>query len=94
VARETYQGNLLAPEEAVTALEALQTYTTHAAYADFREEETGTIETGKFADLIVCDRDPLAVATADFASFRPVATILGGEIVSGSLDLPPDGSTR
>jgi predicted amidohydrolase YtcJ len=86
VARETYQGSLLAPEEAVTAYEALQTYTTFAAYADFREEETGTIEAGKFADLIVCDRDPLTIGTADLKSFQPVATILGGEVVSGSLD--------
>jgi predicted amidohydrolase YtcJ len=86
VARETYQGNLLAPEEAVTNLEALKTYTTHAAYADFREEETGTVEAGKFADLVVCDRDPLTVATPDLKTFRPVATILGGEIVAGSLD--------
>ena len=78
-------GELLAPEEAVTALEALQTYTTGAAYADFAEERVGTLEPGKLADLIVCGRDPLTVPTADLEAFRPVATLLGGRVVAGQL---------
>lgn len=85
VARETYGGKLLAPEEAVSALEALHTYTTAGAYADFAEERTGTIEPGKLADLIVCDADPLLVDVSALKTLQPVATILGGEIVSGSL---------
>ena len=85
VARRTYLGRTLAPEEAVTALEALQTYTTGAAYADFAEERVGTLEPGKLADLIICGRDPLTVPTADLEAFRPVATLLGGRVVAGQL---------
>lgn len=85
VARETYLGRRLAPEETVTPLQALRTYTTAAAYADFAETRLGSLEPGKLADLIVCDRDPLAIPTADLKEFRPVATMLGGELVSGSL---------
>ncbi|MCC6791741.1 MAG: amidohydrolase family protein [Thermomicrobiales bacterium] len=85
VARETYGGKLLAPEETVSVEEALHTYTTAAAYADFAEERVGTIEPGKLADLIVCDTDPLGVETAALPHVRPVATILGGTVVAGSL---------
>jgi len=85
VARQTYGGNLLAPEEAVTPLEALHTYTTAAAHADWEEDSRGTLEPGKLADLIVCDRDPTEIPTDELRDFRPAATILGGEVVAGSL---------
>jgi predicted amidohydrolase YtcJ len=85
VVRQTYLGHRLAPEEAVSPLEALRTYTTNAAYADFEEGRKGSIEPGKLADLIVCDRDPTTVASADLPEVRPVATILAGRVVAGSL---------
>jgi predicted amidohydrolase YtcJ len=85
VARETYLGNQLAPEEAVDALEALHSYTTAAAWADYQETQRGTLEPGKLADLLVCERDPLEIPTADLKDFKPSATILGGEVVSGAL---------
>jgi predicted amidohydrolase YtcJ len=86
VARETYLGNQLAPEEAVSAQEALHTYTTAAAWVDFEEDQRGTLEPGKLADCIVCERDPLEVPTADLKDFTPSATILDGRLVSGALD--------
>jgi hypothetical protein len=85
VVRETYLGAKLAPEEAVTVEEALRTYGHDAAWADFAEGCRGTIEPGKLADLIVCDRDPLEVPVADLKEFRPSATILGGHVVAGAL---------
>ncbi len=90
VARRTYGGRLLAPEEAVTPLEALHTYTTAAAWADWEEGSRGSLEPGKLADLIVCDRDPTAIPTADLCDFRPSATLLGGRVVAGAL--PPADS--
>lgn len=86
VARETYLGNQLAPEEAVTVLEALHTYTTAAAWVDFEEQSRGTLEPGKLADFIVCDRDPLAIPTGDLREFVPSATILDGNLVAGALE--------
>jgi predicted amidohydrolase YtcJ len=85
VARETYRGSLLAPEEAVSALEALHTYTTSAAYADYAEDRVGAIEPGKLADLIVCETDPVELSVAALRDVRPVATILGGAVVAGGL---------
>jgi predicted amidohydrolase YtcJ len=86
VARRTYRGELLAPEEAVTPLEALATYTTHAAYADFAEDRTGSIEVGKLADLVVLDRDPAGHSAEELLAVAPVATVLGGDVVSGRLE--------
>lgn len=86
VARRTYGGALLAPEETVTPLEALSTYTTHAAYADFVEGRTGAIAPGMLADLVVLDRDPAGLSADELLTVHPVATILGGEVVSGRLE--------
>lgn len=85
VERTTYQGRLLAPEEAVTIEEALRTYTTHAAFADYAEKRIGSLEPGKYADLIVCDHDPFAIPPALLPVFRPVATLRGGKVVHGAL---------
>jgi predicted amidohydrolase YtcJ len=85
VARATYLGNQLAPEEAVDVRTALHSYTTAAAWADYQEAQRGTLEPGKLADVIVCERDPFEVPIADLKDFKPSATILGGEVVSGAL---------
>lgn len=76
VARETYLVNRLAPEEAMTPLEARHTYTTAAAYADFEENRRGSIDPGKLVVLIVCDRGLLELLTPGLKGFRLVDTIL------------------
>ena len=86
VARQTYRGSLLAPEEAVTPLEALATYTTHAAHADVEEHRKGAIAAGMLADLVVLDRDPASLTADELLSVTPIATILGGKVVSGTLE--------
>ena len=78
-------GHRFAPEEAVSPVEALKTYTTNAAYADNEEGRKGSIEPGKLADLIVCDADPTTLPADDLKDVRPVATILGGRVASGAL---------
>lgn len=85
VARETYHVQLLAPEEAVTAEEALRTYTSSAAYVDFAERLTGSIEIGKAADLVVLDSDPVSLDAASLLAVQPISTILAGRVVSGAL---------
>jgi len=85
VARETFGALVLAPEEAVSTFEALHTYTVAGAYADFEETRTGSLAPGKHADLVVCERDPLLLSPAELKAVRPLATMLGGKAVSGSL---------
>ena len=81
VTRRTVTGRLLGPDEAITPAEALRSYTLGGAVAIGREALQGSIEPAKLADLVILDRDPLAVPPADLGRVQPVATMLGGSWV-------------
>ena len=59
--RRTREGDIVAPEEVVTPLESLRTQTINSAVAMFRDDEVGSIEVGKRADLVVLSHDPTLV---------------------------------
>lgn len=65
----------------ITRQEALHAYTQAAAWFLNREDELGSIEKGKFADLVVLDRDYFRVSDDDMRRTKPVLTIVDGEIV-------------
>jgi hypothetical protein len=65
----------------ITRAEALHAYTQAAAWFLNREDVLGSIETGKFADLLVLDRDYFAVSDDDLRRIQPVLTVVDGEIV-------------
>jgi hypothetical protein len=69
------------PEERLTASEAVRGFTAWAAYASFTEQDLGTLEPGKLADLVVLDRDVLRVAPPEILAVQVLATVVGGEIV-------------
>ena len=72
------------PEQRVTVEEAMRAYTGWSAYASFREDETGIIEPGRWADLTVMDIDPFAVAGQQpgrLLDGQIVMTIVGGNVV-------------
>ncbi len=80
VARKEMQtGEVIAPEERLTVLEALRLYTYNGAYVGFEEKEKGTLETGKLADFIVVDRDVLTVPTDELKDVHVLRTYVGGE---------------
>jgi hypothetical protein len=66
------------PEQRLTVHEAIQGYTTGPASASGQEDELGTLQTGRRADLIVVDRDPFTVAPRELASLRVLATMIDG----------------
>ena len=67
--------------EALTAEEALRSYTLSGAFVTGRDDRQGSIAPGKLADLVVLDRDPLAIAPDELDRVKPTATMLGGEWV-------------
>lgn len=73
------------PEQRIALADAIAAYTLHAAWVNFMEAETGSIEVGKLADLVVLDRDLFAVAPEQISEVRVVATLLEGEVVHGAL---------
>jgi len=71
-------------EQAMNADEAVRGYTSWSAYASFREDETGIIEEGRWADLTVMDIDPFLLSEEsanDILSGRILMTIVDGKIV-------------
>jgi len=69
------------PENALSRMEALKGMTIWAAMANFEEEEKGSLEKGKFADLVILDRDILKVDQSQVLKARVKATFVGGQKV-------------
>jgi len=72
------------PEQRLTIEEAIRAYTSWSAYAAFREDRTGIIAKGRWADLTIMDIDPFALAGSapeKILAGRIRATIVGGKLV-------------
>jgi predicted amidohydrolase YtcJ len=53
--------------------------TVWASYFVLKEKELGTIEPGKFADLLVLNKDYLSIPEADLPTIYPLMTVVGGK---------------
>ena len=69
------------PSEALTREQAVTAYTLTAAYAEFAEEDKGSLEPGKLADLAVLSQDIFRMPAQDLPKTESVLTIVGGKIV-------------
>jgi hypothetical protein len=69
------------PEQAVSREQALKMFTTWAAYSMFAENDRGTIETGKLADLTVLSQDIMTIPDADILKTTCEMTVINGEVV-------------
>jgi predicted amidohydrolase YtcJ len=72
------------PEEAVTREQALKMFTAWPAYAAFQENDKGSIEIGKLADLTVLSADVMKIPEQEIPKTRCLMTVIGGEIVFDS----------
>jgi predicted amidohydrolase YtcJ len=79
--RERETGELIAPHQRVSREEALRAATLNGAYLTFEEEKKGSIEPGKWADLVVLEEDLLTVPEARLKDICSHLTISGGRIV-------------
>ena len=68
-------------KNSLSRYEALVGMTRWAAYANFEENEKGSIESGKLADFVFLDRDIMTIDMNEVPRARVVATILNGKIV-------------
>jgi len=69
------------PEERISVEDALRMITINSAYSSFEEDTKGSIETGKFADIVVLSRDILDIPPTEIAATEVVLTMVGGKIV-------------
>ena len=74
-------GQQINPGQQITRQQALHAYTRGNAWYMNRENELGSIEKGKFADLVVLDRDFFGVSDADARKVRSVLTVVAGKVV-------------
>jgi predicted amidohydrolase YtcJ len=69
------------PEQRMTRAEAVRAFTLWNAFAAREEGRLGSLEAGKWADLVVCSADVFTCAESDIAAIEPVLTLVAGEIV-------------
>jgi len=75
------------PDERIDLESALAAFTINAAHLNTHENQTGSIEVGKLADLIVLDRNPFEIDPAEISETRVLLTLFGGETVYGDLNV-------
>jgi hypothetical protein len=66
------------PEQKLTIEESIATYTMGSAYAEFQENDKGSIEPGKLADMVLLSQDVLKIAPAAIRDTHVLKTWLGG----------------
>ena len=69
------------PEQKLTVEETVRAYTAGGAYASYDERVRGTIRNGKYADLVVLDRDIFSVGPEEIKDIKVDMTVLNGRIV-------------
>jgi predicted amidohydrolase YtcJ len=79
--RTTEGAGVFNPDQKLSRIEALRFYTINNARLHFEENDKGTIEPGKLADLILVDRDPLTCPDQELAGTRVLWTMVAGRSV-------------
>jgi len=69
------------PEQKISVAEALEAYTTGAAYAEFAEQDKGKLARGMLADFVIIDKDLTRIPPETIRDAHVVLTAIGGTIV-------------
>jgi len=80
VFRQTYGGDVLGPEQRISVMDALRAVTIDAAWQVFQEDNRGSLEPGKYADLVVLSGNPLNEPQA-MRELQVEQTVIGGVTV-------------
>ena len=68
------------PEQKLTIKEAIAAYTMGSAYAEFQENEKGSITPGKLADMVLLSDDPLSIDPVKIRDIKVLKTWVGGKL--------------
>ena len=78
--RRSYDGLVLGVEHRLTPIEALKAITIDAAWQHFIDDSVGSLEVGKFADLVVISDDLLSVDVDKLSTVQVLTTVINGKV--------------
>jgi len=78
---ETDPSEILGPEERMTLEEMIECFTINGARANFLEKETGSIQVGKTADMVVLEKNLFDIPETDIADTKIMMTVFEGKTV-------------
>jgi len=81
VTRQLSDSSAFFPEEKMTRMEALKSYTTNGAFASFQDEKLGSLEIGKLADIVILTNDLTTIADENILKTKVETTIVGGKVL-------------
>jgi predicted amidohydrolase YtcJ len=81
VSRKLKDGKVFYPDQRMTRMEALKSYTINGAYAAFEDENRGSLKPGKYADITVLSKDILKVPEDEIPTAKVTYTIVGGKVL-------------
>ena len=81
VSRKTKTGQVFYPDQRMSRMEALKSYTLNPAYAAFEENSKGSLKVGKLADMTVLSKDITTIPEDEILTARVSYTIVGGKVV-------------
>jgi predicted amidohydrolase YtcJ len=81
ITRKMTDGNVLNPEQRISRFEALKMWTWNNAYLEFSEKETGSIEPGKLADMVMISKNFATCPEDEIKDIEALQTIVGGRVI-------------
>ena len=81
VTRKVADGSVFFPDQRMSRIEGLKSYTLWAAYGAFEENTKGSLTPGKLADIVVLSKDITTVPDEEIRQAKVVYTIVGGRVV-------------
>ncbi|HEX6973063.1 MAG TPA: amidohydrolase [Vicinamibacterales bacterium] len=81
VSRKLKDGSVFYPDQRMSRMEALKSYTINGAYAGFEEKNRGSLTVGKYADMVILSKDLLTVPEDEIPNTKIVSTIVGGKVL-------------
>jgi len=81
VSRKLKDGSVFYPDQRMSRMEALKSYTINGAYAAFEEGNRGSLKVGKYADVTVLSKDILTIPEDEIPTARVSYTIVGGKVL-------------
>jgi hypothetical protein len=92
-----YDGKIWQPDERIDRVHAMKMYSVWASEYVQKPDKLGSLEVGKFADLLVIDRDYFTIPEDDILKVRPLMTMVGGKMIvlqpslAADFGVPPVG---